>query len=296
MITLFKIIFSAFLTLSALISWKKTRDNNFLIISGFGVVVILFTVFQYINNGFAFFSSNILIILLLVIINWFDWKRFKNKINFWVLMLSIVLLFASVWNSYFKLNSDVFFSEFVIISSIVEIFIGIVFFIILIFVIANNLDLFFPKKTTFRNFPKNYLKINLKSSDGFPIIGFINQELWTFAEKKKYPYFLVLHYEISQKNQQGMPTDKEEIQALDSHEEDMEMKLKSVCDIYFIAQVTTKGFRYAYYHINDDKNAQTVFNEMADKKYEKLTKFYASLVKDENWEKVMAYFKKFKAK
>lgn len=137
---LFNIALSIFLTTSDLYCWKKYQDKKFLFISVIGGLITSFNILIYIYSKTPHFFSSILTTLLLVIVSWYDWKKFKDKIYFWFLSLSIVLLVVRTYNFYFNANLEQFSLEYKLTSStmVIILLIGIIITTVIVLIINQK--------------------------------------------------------------------------------------------------------------------------------------------------------------
>lgn len=151
---------------------------------------------------------------------------------------------------------------------------------------------FRERKITFKN--NAGLKGFHGNSNEIPEYCFLNPEFRDFKDKEKYSYYLTIRIEFKNKDSKGLPIDKVTIKAIDSVEDEIDEKIKAVCNVYFVGKMMRNGYRYLYYYVSDDKKLSEQFASIKGPVDEDGVRFSWTLEKDDRWQKALEFFKNLK--
>ena len=215
-----------------------------------------------------------LIIISAIVYAYFFWRKFNEKEYLYFTYIGLGILAVHLF-AYFMNNLYKPFYPAVFLNGIFLIGIDIITICIALIIIINKNKVSFKKNINFKNY---YRTIN-----GIPQLISINPYFHKFSEKNKYPYCLVIHIKISQKNKKGLPDNRKEISGLDKSEDIIHNKINSICNYYFVGRITHNGFRYLYYYIDKKIDEKEAFEKIG-LGVENFKTFYTSLKEDKNWE------------
>lgn len=221
--------------------------------------------------------------LIFLFVSFFYWKKSREKGWLWFSWIFTIAILGDILDFLIK-NILQASPEIRLFSSIFFIVFGLLLIVSILVTLLKgfNPNVSFKKDRSLKEFRQ--------AINGFPQFLYINPNFKKFTEKHKYPYFFSIQIEITKKDSQGLPQGKEEIENIDDLEDSIDKKIKSMCEVYFIGRVTRNGFRYLYYYISKDIDAETAFKPH-DSSDPKSRLYYSSLEKDENWEIAAKYFK-----
>jgi hypothetical protein len=217
----------------------------------------------------------------LLLFSIYSWWKYREAESVWWIVLSGLLCLLKILGFYKKtLNLS---PQANLIVNSLDLLLGVAIFIGFMAV----LYIFRERKITFKK--DKGLKGYHRKLGKLPQLMQINPQFKSFDKKEQFPYTLVIQLEIVSKDKLGLPKGKEEIEILDTMEDDIEKDIKSNSKSYFLGRMTFDGFRYIYYQIDNDEKVMAVLMKIdTDKPI--VRRFYTSVSKDPLWEKVTKYF------
>ena len=85
--------------LASLYYWKKYSDRNYILISLFGLVAMMISIWSYLGRIPQSYSISASCVLV-AIISWYQWKKFNDKKYLWYSLLSIASLLIGIYGLY----------------------------------------------------------------------------------------------------------------------------------------------------------------------------------------------------
>ncbi len=153
------------------------------------------------------------------------------------------------------------------------------------------LNKLFPRKASSKPsepiFPENNFGILQLEIDDSLAIASINTAYNKYPNKKFFPWCAQVLFEISDKNENGHPTN-EEAEVLNELEDKVEAFFKENHVVHFIGRLTRNGFRDIFYYLDkpnfDQNKTKIFFDEISAIR---AVNFY--LDEDSEWDKVAEF-------
>ncbi|HEX9504003.1 MAG TPA: DUF695 domain-containing protein [Patescibacteria group bacterium] len=118
--------------------------------------------------------------------------------------------------------------------------------------------------------------------DGLPVSIMADPNYQNYSLKQDYPWFLWIRIEMKDVDQQGQPSEKEDI-LLNDFEDRIENEIFKSSPTYFVGRVTWNKDRQIYLYTSDAKSANAVLEKIAENP---TRPFEYKIEKDPEWEKV----------
>ncbi len=150
-------------------------------------------------------------------------------------------------------------------------------------------NLFQPKndKPVEPIFPEDNFGILKLEIDNFLALASINQAYNNYPNKKFFPWFAQILFELQDKNDNGHPTN-EEAEVLNDLEDKINIFFKENHVVHFIGRLTRNGYRNIFFYLDnpsfDQDKTNTFFDEISAIRP---MDFY--LKEDKKWNKVSAF-------
>ena len=129
----------------------------------------------------------------------------------------------------------------------------------------------------------------ITDEEGFYAIANINQSYENYPNKKYFPWCVLLTVEYEEKNDDGLPTDKE-AEVLNNIEDKIESYVNQKHKVHFIGRVTRKDFRDVIFYIDFPSFNQQETNQFMDE-INAIRRINFRLDKDPEWNFVSGLLK-----
>ncbi len=120
--------------------------------------------------------------------------------------------------------------------------------------------------------------------DGKPALITINETYDDFVNKENLPWCAIVSISLSNPDPSGWPAPAEQ-EALDFFEDEIELRINEVSDIYFVARTTWNGKREIYFYIDHPEEVGAVLSNLFAIQNVFKSKEYV-IEKDEEWEHI----------